>query len=663
MKNIDERCVNTLRVLSVDAIQKANSGHPGMALGSAPILYTLFTKHMKFSTKHQSWMNRDRFVLSAGHASALQYSLLHLLGYGITMDDLKDFRQFGSNTPGHPEYRDTEGIEATTGPLGAGIATAVGLALGQAHMASIFNKSDKKILNNFTYVLAGDGCLMEGLSSEASSFAGQMKLDKLIILYDSNQITIDGPTDLTFNEDVRKRYESYGFHTYVVEDGNDIDEIDRVISLAKTNQGKPSFIEIKTTIGYGSIVAGTSKAHGAPLGADGVKELKREFGFPEDESFYVETEVYDKFKSVTMENESVYNSWELLMEEYKDKYPKSYEKWNSYFTPISIDDVLSDKEYLQVTKDSQSTRVTSGLMINKLKDKYENFIGGSADLASSNMTDMNDEKILSPDSYEGRNIRYGIREHAMSAIGNGLVLYGGLHSFVATFFVFSDFLKPMARLSAIQKLPLTYVFSHDSIGVGEDGPTHQPIEQLAMLRAMPNMVTIRPADAKETAYAWAYAISSKDKPVSLVLSRQNLPQLDGTGEGTLKGAYIVHDSKDYDCILISTGSELSICFDAMKELEKDGIHVRIVSMPSMELFREQSKDYQESVLPRAFVNRVAIEAAATQPWHEFVGFKGEIIGLDHFGSSSPAPRLFLEFNMTKEAVITNVRKVIGDMNE
>ncbi len=657
-QNIENLAVNTIRSLSVDAVQKANSGHPGMPLGAAPIAYTLWSNHVNFNPKDTKWINRDRFVLSAGHASALLYSLLHLFSFDVSIEDLKKFRQFDSKTPGHPEYGHTEGVEVTTGPLGAGLSTAVGLAMAQEHMAAKYNKDGYPIIDNFTYVLAGDGDMMEGITSEASSLAGTLELGRLIVLYDSNAITIEGSTDIAFKENTRQRYEAYGFETFLVEDGTDLEAINAAIVKAKSNLDKPSFIEVRTKIGFGSDKEGSEKAHGAPLGEDAIVDLKNKLNYPSTEPFYVDEKAQNHFDNIVKEKVAEYDNWQAMFAKYREEYPELAKQWDHDFSEITLEDVLAIEGYLDFEDKPQATRNLSGIMINRLKDHYPNLIGGSADLASSNMTLMNGETSFSPSNYGGRNLHFGVREHAMAAIGNGLTLYGGLKPYVATFFVFSDFLKPMLRLSALMSLPLTYVLTHDSIGVGEDGPTHEPVEQLTMLRSIPNTYTFRPADAKETAYGWALAMTSKDKPVSLILTRQNLPQLEKTGEDALKGAYVVHDAKDIDIILMASGSEVSLAIDSAKELEKKGHGVRVVSVPSFELFEEQSEEYKESVFPKDVRKRIAIEAASSLSWGKLVGLDGDYVTLDHFGGSAPGDRLFKEFGFTVENVVAKAEKLL-----
>lgn len=659
-KNLDNLAINTIRSLSVDAVQKANSGHPGMPLGAAPIAYTIWDKHLNFNPEQEKWINRDRFILSAGHASAMLYSLLHLYSFDVTIDDLKEFRQLDSKTPGHPEYGHTHGVEATTGPLGAGLSAAVGLAMAQEHMAAKYNREGYPIIDNFTYVLAGDGDMMEGISSEASSLAGTLKLGRLIVLYDSNAITIEGDTDLAFVENTRQRYEAYGFETFLVEDGNDIEAVNAAIEKAKSNLDKPSFIEVKTKIGFGSNKEGSEKSHGAPLGADAIIELKKNLNYPHLEPFTVDKSAREHFNNSVSEKKVAYKQWQEMFEAYRSEFPQLAAEWDKDFSEINIDDILSIEGYLDYEDKPTSTRNLSGIMINRLKDHYPNMIGGSADLAPSNVTTMNDETSFNSKNYGGRNLHFGVREHAMASIGNGLALYGGLKPYVSTFFVFADFLKPMLRLSALMSLPLTYVFTHDSIGVGEDGPTHEPVEQLTMLRSIPNVTTFRPADATETAYGWALALSSKDRPTALILTRQNLPQLENTGKDALKGGYVVYESeKAAELILMASGSEVSLAVDSAKALEKEGISSRVVSLPSIELFKLQSKEYQESVLPNNLRARIAIEAGASLSWGGLVGLDGDYVTLDRFGGSAPGEELFKAFGFSVDNVVAKSKALLN----
>ncbi len=661
MNNLDTLSVSTIRALSADIVQKANSGHPGLPLGSAAMAYELWAKHMNHNPKNPDWVNRDRFILSGGHGSALLYSLLHLFGYGdLSIDDLKQFRQYGSLTPGHPEYKHTVGIEATTGPLGAGMGMAVGMAMAQAHLASKFNKEGYNLFDHYVFALGGDGCMMEGISSEAFSLAGTLKLDKLIVLYDSNKISIEGDTDIAFTEDVKKRFEAFGFQTLVVEDGNNLEEIGKAIEEAKADKTRPSMITVKTKIGCGCPAKeGKASAHGEPLGVDNVKALKENLGLPADKDFYVSDEVYDNFKKINEEHAKVEDAWNKLYEEYMAKFPEMKEVWDSYFNMDKGIDKLDSEDFWTYEDKPQATRNISGAVINKLKDLLPNMFGGSADLAPSTKTYMNGEGDFSADNYAGRNLHFGVRELAMAAIGNGLALYGGLRPFVSTFFVFSDYVKPMARLAALMKLPVTYVLTHDSIGVGEDGPTHEPIEQLAMLRSMPNFSVFRPADATETIAAWYFAATSKEVPTALVLSRQNLPQLAGSSKEALKGGYVVSPSKKDvpDAILMASGSEVSLCVDAQKALLEKGIDARVVSMPCMDEFEKQSDEYKESVLPKSVRKRVAVEAAADISWGKYVGLDGETITMKSFGASAPFSKLFEKFGFTVDNVVKTVESL------
>ena len=658
MKDISNLAVNALRVLSVDAVQAANSGHPGMPLGASPIAYSLWAKNMNFDVKDSHWINRDRFILSAGHASALLYSLLHVFGYDVTVNDLKNFRQLNSRTPGHPEYGHTEGVESTTGPLGAGLATGVGMAMAQAHLAAKYNKPGHEILDSFTFVLGGDGCMMEGITSEASSLAGTLSLGRLIVMYDSNNITIEGNTDLAFRENVRARYEAYGFETFLVEDGNDLEAVDAAIKKAKSNLDKPSFIEVRTKIGYGSAREGSESAHGAPLGAENIEKLKSFLDYPSQEPFFVPEEVYNHYHELAAKGTAMHAAWNQRFEAYRTAFPELALSWDKDFADITLEALLEDASLFEFEDKPMATRNVSGTMINRLKDKYSNFFGGSADLAHSNMTEMHGESSFSAENYAGRNLHFGVREHAMAAMGNGITLFGGLKSYVSTFFVFADFLKPMARLSSIMHLPLTYVLTHDSIGVGEDGPTHEPIEQLTMLRAQPNFVTFRPADARETAYGWAYALSSKSAPVGLILSRQNLPALEMSGENALKGGYVVYEPQTMDALIIATGSEVSLAIDAAKKLAEEGVGARVVSMPSVEIFEAQSPEYQESILPKAMRKRLVVEAGSSLSWGKYVGLDGKVIAMDTYGASGPGNQLFEYFGFTVDNVAATLKSLI-----
>ena len=662
MNNIDIKSVNTVRVLSADGIEKAKSGHPGLPLGAAPIAYELFANHMKHNPKNPDWANRDRFILSAGHGSMLLYSLFHLFGYGnLSMDDLKSFRQLDSKTPGHPEYGHTVGVEATTGPLGAGMGMAVGMAMAEAHMASVFNKEGFDIVDHYTFVLGGDGCMMEGISSEAFSLAGTLGLSKLIVFYDSNGISIEGSTDIAFTENVVDRMKAFGFQTIEVDDGNDLAAIGKAIEEAKADKNRPSFIKINTVIGYGAgKKQGTAGAHGEPLGSEALAALKSGFGFNPEESFKVDADVYENFNKINEKNAKIEEEWNKLFKEYASKYPEDAKKWDNYYSEINASLIDSD-EFWAWDDAPAATRNISGSIINRLKDIFPNLIGGSADLSPSNKTVMNGEGYISKDDCSGRNIHFGVREFAMTAITNGILLHGGLRAYCATFFVFSDYTKPMARLSALMNIPTIFVFTHDSIGVGEDGPTHEPIEQLAMLRSLPNFNTFRPADARETIAAWYAAMVSKSTPTAIVLTRQNLPQLDGSGKKALKGAYIIKEASKStpDMILIASGSEVSLAVEAAAELEKDNISTRVVSMPCMDVFETQSKEYKEEVLPKAVRNRVAIEALSSFGWDRYIGLDGRIISMNSFGASAPQDLLFKKFGFTKENVVATAKEVFN----
>ncbi len=661
--NIEEMSVNAIRVLSADAIQKANSGHPGLPLGTAPIAYELFSKHMNYNPQNPEWVNRDRFVLSGGHGSMLLYSLFHLFGIGnLSLDEVKNFRQFGSLTPGHPEYGHTVGVEATTGPLGQGMAMAVGMAMAEAHLASVFNKEGYPVVDHYTYVLGGDGCMMEGISSECFSLAGTLGLSKLIVFYDSNNISIEGSTDIAFTEDVVTRFKAFGFQTIEVEDGNDLEAIGKAIEEAKADKTRPSLIKVNTLIGYGCPAKqGKASAHGEPLGVDNVAALKENIGWPCKGDFEVPQEVYDHYKELSANMAKAEDKWNELFASYIEKYPEMKELWDNYFDGYDMSDLFNSEEYWAKSDKPEATRSTSGTILNMIKKAMPNLIGGSADLAPSNKTNMKDAGDFSKDNYAGSNLHFGVREQAMAAIGNGIMLHGGLKAFVATFFVFSDYVKPMARLTSLMKLPLTYVFTHDSIGVGEDGPTHEPIEQLAAFRSLPGFTVFRPCDRTETAAAWMYAVENECGPTGLVLTRQNLPQMEGSSKDALKGGYVIADSDKSvpDAIIIASGSEVSLAVNAKEELKKDGIDVRVVSMPSMELFDKQSAEYKESVLPDAVRKRVAVEALSDFGWYKYVGLDGKVIAMEGFGASGPAATLFEHFGFTVDNVVKTVKEVIG----
>ena len=658
--NLDQLSVNAIRVLAADAVQKANSGHPGLPLGCAAIGYELWGNQMNHNPANPKWANRDRFILSGGHGSTLLYSLLHLFGYGLTKEDLMNFRQLDSLTPGHPEYGHTVGVEATTGPLGAGMGMAVGMAAAEAHLASVFNKEGFPVVDHYTYVLGGDGCMMEGISSEAMSLAGTLGLNKLIVIYDSNRISIEGDTDIAFTENVQKRFEAFGFQTITVENGNDIDEIGAAIKAAKADTTRPSLITVKTKIGFGCPAKeGKASAHGEPLGVDNVGALRENLGWPIAESFVVPEEVYTNYKELAAKGAKAEADWNVLFNDYCAKYPEMKELWDTYHDNNLADKVLDTEDFWAHGDAADATRNISGKILNKAKAVLPNLIGGAADLAPSTKTYMNNQGDFSKDNYNGCNMHFGVRELAMAAIGNGMMLHGGLKSFVSTFFVFSDYTKPMARLSSLMKMPLTYVFTHDSIGVGEDGPTHEPIEQLAMFRAMPNFSVFRPCDATETAAAWYYALTSKETPTALVLSRQNLPQMAGSSRDALKGGYVIADSSKEipDVILIASGSEVSLSVEAKEVLAKDGIDARVVSMPCMDVFEQQTAEYKESVLPKSVRKRVAVEALSDFGWGKYVGLDGAYVTMTGFGASAPANTLFEKFGFTVENVVNTVKSL------
>lgn len=652
---MDQKAIDAIRVLSAEAIQAANSGHPGLPLGAAPMAYTLWAKQMKHNPKNPAWHDRDRFVLSAGHGSMLLYSLLHLFDYGLSLDEIKNFRQFNSKTPGHPEYGHTAGVEISTGPLGQGIANAVGFAMAEAHLAAKFNKPGHKIVDHYTYALSGDGCLMEGISYEAASLAGTLKLGKLILMYDSNKITIEGSTDLAFTEDVAKRFDAMHWQVLTVEDGNDTEAIEKAIVEAKSETEKPSIIIVKTIIGYGCpSKQGSHKVHGAPLGTDGVEELKAFSNWESKESFAIPadlTQFLQEKVGLLSHEESV---WNKQFEAYQLAYPElaaEYEAWFKNEAPMAY---LESEEFWSYNE-TTATRSSSGKVLNKLADQIPNLIGGSADLSPSNNSDMKNRTSFFADQYDGSNLHFGVREHAMTAIVNGMQAHGGLRAYAATFFVFTDYMKPAMRLAALMNLPTTYILTHDSIGVGEDGPTHQPIDQLAMLRAVPKIQVVRPADAREVSAAWYIALTSKDCPTALVLTRQNLPALDGSSKEALKGAYVISKEKESaQLILLATGSEVSLAIEAQAELWKEGIDARVVSMPCQEIFDKQAADYKNQVLIKGLPT-LAIEAASTFGWHKYAQ---DVIGHDDFGLSAPGDQLFEAFGFTKENVVKRAKSLI-----
>ncbi|NRD96953.1 transketolase [Enterococcus faecalis] len=659
----DQLGVNTIRTLSIEAVQKANSGHPGLPMGAAPMAYALWTKHLKVNpTTSRNWVDRDRFVLSAGHGSAMLYSLLHLSGYNVTIDDLKNFRQWDSKTPGHPEVHHTDGVEATTGPLGQGIAMAVGMAMAEAHLAATYNRDSFPIMDHYTYAICGDGDLMEGVSQEASSMAGHMKLGKLIVLYDSNDISLDGPTSKAFTENVGARYEAYGWQHILVKDGNDLDEIEAAIEAAKAETDKPTLIEVKTVIGYGAPKEGTSSVHGAPIGEEGITAAKAVYGW-EYPDFTVPEEVAARFKETMIgEGQKAEEAWNEMFKNYEHAHPELAKQFKEAFAnqlPEGWEQELPKYEL----GTSAASRVTSKETIQAISKVVPSFWGGSADLSASNNTMVAAEKDFEPGQYEGRNIWFGVREFAMAAAMNGIQLHGGSHVYGGTFFVFSYYLRPAIRLAALQKVPVTYVLTHDSVAVGEDGPTHEPIEQLASVRCIPNVHVIRPADGNETVAAWRIAMTSTETPTILVLSRQNLPVLEGTlehaSDSVQKGAYVLSPQKGEQPagILIATGSEVNLAVEAQAKLAEEGIDVSVVSMPSFDLFEKQSAEYKESVLPKAVTKRVAIEAAASFGWERYVGTEGKTITIDHFGASAPGGLVLEKFGFTPENVVNTYKSL------
>ncbi|WP_240375401.1 transketolase [Bacillus piscicola] len=658
----DELAISTIRTLSIDSIEKANSGHPGLPMGAAPMAYVLWSRFMNHNPGNPEWFNRDRFVLSAGHGSMLLYSLLHLSGYDLSLDELKNFRQWESKTPGHPEYGHTPGVEATTGPLGQGLAMAVGMAMAERHLAGVYNQDDIKLVDHYTYALCGDGDLMEGVSGEAASLAGHLKLDRLIVLYDSNDISLDGDLHQSFSENVRKRYESYGWDTYLVEDGNDVDAIERAISEARSSE-RPAFIEVKTEIGFGSPnKGGTNAAHGAPLGKEEAAMVKENYKWEFEAEFHVPPEVTEYFAEGKAEGARKEQEWNTLFEQYQEKYPALAKQFTEAVKG-ELPAGWADK--LPVYHDEKlASRAASGEVLQVLSESIPALVGGSADLASSNKTLVKAESDYSRDNYRGRNIWFGVREFAMAAAANGLRLHGGLQPYVATFLVFSDYLRPALRLSALMGLPITYVFTHDSIAVGEDGPTHEPIEQISSLRAIPNLHVIRPADGNETTAAWKVALESKSTPTALILTRQGLPTLSGTvekaAEGVTKGAYtLVEKDQQADVLLLASGSEVALAVQASEELEKDGIKANVVSMPNWYAFDQQDRAYRENVLQPG-VPALAIEMGASHGWHKYTGAKGDVLGIDRFGASAPGDKVIKEYGFTVENVVARVKSLLHE---
>ncbi|MEZ7726564.1 transketolase [Gemella sp. 27098_8_155] len=655
---MSQKSVNAIKVLGVDAINKAKSGHPGVVMGAAPMAYSLFTKHLRVNPKKTDWINRDRFVLSAGHGSMLLYSLLHLSGFeDVSLEEVKNFRQWGSKTPGHPEFGHTKGIDATTGPLGQGISTAVGMALAERYLAAKYNKEGYDLFDHYTYVICGDGDIMEGVASEASSFAAVQKLNKLVVLYDSNDICLDGETKDAFSENVRARYEAYGWNTILVEDGANVDTVSAAIEQAKKSD-KPTLIEVKTIIGAGSPNRqGTNGVHGAPLGDEETALFRKEIGW-ENEPFDIPADVYADFKvNVAERGENEYAKWEKLYADYKVKFPELAKELEEALTREDIKHLSKESFSFKNVGEAQATRNSSQDAINSVAAVLPTFFGGSADLSHSNMTFIKGDGLQDDEHRTERNVQFGVREFAMATVLNGLTLHGGVRVFGGTFFVFSDYLKAALRLSALQNLPVTYVFTHDSIAVGEDGPTHEPIEHLASLRTIPNTYVFRPADATEAQAAWYLSQKTNNKPTSIVLTRQNLPILENSSfEKVAKGAYVVYETaEEFDTILIATGSEVALAIDVARELEKDGSKVRVVSMPSVELFEEQSKEYKEELLPLNVRRRVSLEMGNSALWYKYVGLDGLAIGIDKFGASAPANKVIEEYGFTVEAVVEKIK--------
>ena len=647
----------------MEGVQKANSGHPGLPMGAAPMAYTLWTEHLKVNPKNSKWVDRDRFVLSAGHGSIMLYSLLHLAGYNVSIDDLKNFRQWDSKSPGHPEVHFTDGVEATTGPLGKGIAYAVGMAMAEAHLAATYNKEDFEIVDHYTYALCGDGDLMEGVSSEAASLAGHLELGKLIMLYDSNDISLDGPTSKAFTENVGQRFEAYNWQHILVKDGNDIEEINAAIETAKAEKVRPTIIEVKTIIGFGAPNEGTHKVHGAPLGPEGIEAAKKAYGW-EGKDFFVPSEVSQRFEEKMVDKgANSEKEWNALFNDYRSSYPELAEQFEQVMNNELPKDWDSELPIFTEGDSALASRVSSSQVLNAISKTVPAFWGGSADLSSSNNTMVAGEKDFQPGQYEGRNIWYGVREFAMTAAANGIALHGGSKTYVGTFFVFTDYLRAAVRLAAISKLPVTYVFTHDSVAVGEDGPTHEPVEHLSSLRSMSNLTVLRPADGNEVVAAWKIAMMSTDHPTMLVLSRQNLPVLPKTNvlakENVVKGAYVLspQDGETPEGILIATGSEVALAMEAQKALKAAGKDVSVVSMPSFDLFEKQDAAYKESVLPNAVRKRVSIEMGSSFGWERYVGLDGAMVAIDKYGASAPGDKVIKEYGFTVENIVEKYTKL------
>ncbi len=662
MKKIEEKAINTIRFLAVDAIEKAASGHPGLPMGGAAMAYVLWTRFLKHDAENPDWPDRDRFVLSAGHGSMLLYALLHLSGYDLSLEEIKNFRQLGSRTPGHPEYGVTPGVETTTGPLGQGFANAVGMAVAEERLRSQFNRPGYELVDHYTYVYAGDGCMMEGITMEAASLAGHLKLGRLICLYDDNEITIDGSTSITFTEDIGKRFAAFGWQVIKVADGNDLEAVENAIARAREEKERPSFLMIKTQIGYGSPQKqGSAAAHGAPLGEEEVRRTKENLGWPQDPEFYVPDEVYRHFQEINEKLKEKRENWQELFESYQRDFPEEAESWEAYQRWGEVPQLREDEGLWQFDK-PLATRAASGQVMQVLKKYVPNLMGGSADLTGSTKTFLDDMGVFQPQDRQGNNLYFGVREHAMGGICNGIAVHGGLRPYCSTFLVFADYMKGAIRMAALSRLPVIFVFTHDSIGVGEDGPTHQPIEQLPMLRAIPNLHVLRPADGRETAVAWLHALSRKDGPTALILTRQKLPQLSTTGSGAQKGAYILRKEEGEipQIILMASGSEVSLIWEAGKLLEERGIQVRLISVMSWELFLAQPDSYQQEVLPAKVKKRIGVEAAYPLGWEKFVGDEGRIMGIRDFGVSAPGEVIMGKMGFTTQSI---VNAALGLMEE
>ncbi len=666
MDALEGRAINTIRFLAVDAVEKAKSGHPGLPMGGAAMAYTLWVNFLRHDPENPDWPDRDRFVLSAGHGSMLLYALLHLFGYDLSLEEIFNFRQWGSKTPGHPEYAHAPGVETTTGPLGQGFANAVGMAIAERRLAAEFNRPGYPLVNHYTYIYAGDGCMMEGITSEAASLAGHLKLGKLICLYDDNGITIDGRTDLAFTEDTAKRFEAYGWQVLKVDEGNRTELVDEAITEAKSEKNRPSLIMVRTKIGYGSPnKQDTSDAHGAPLGPDEVKLTKKNLGWPLEPEFLIPEEVKKQFAAFKEIQQAKKSEWDGLFDDYCSEYPEMAEKWEKWHSRQVPEELLEDQRIWQFEDKPVATRSASGQVMQVLSEYLPNMIGGSADLNSSTKTYLKGRGDFQADNPSGNNIHFGVREHAMAAILSGLALHGGLRPFGSTFLVFFDYMKPAVRLSALMGLPVVFVYTHDSVAVGEDGPTHQPVEHLANLRSIPHMHVLRPADGPETAAAWLHALQRRCGPTALILSRQNLPLLQGSGKEALKGGYIIskENGPTVDIILIASGSEVHLAVKAQQELQEEGYSVRVVSMISRELFLAQNENYQESVLPIAVESRVLIEAALPMGWDKIVSSKGSVIGIDDFGASAPGGVVMEKRGITADRIINEALSLLAEGRE